>query len=75
MRGDPLGQGFRKVDMAGGDEGANPLCYGFVIDSVLQPVAACAYVRRERHIDAHRLGLALLMAVHADSRQKLEIAN
>src|SRR5437016_507484 len=74
-RRDPLRQSLGQIDVAGGHKSANLVRHGFVIDGVLKPIVPCVDLPGERNVDAHRLQLALLVAMHADSRQELEVAN
>src|SRR6185437_8820725 len=71
----PFRQGLREVDVSCARNGADLLGHGLVVDGVLQAVQTRIDVAGEPDIDAHRLRLALLMAMHADAGQELEIAN
>src|SRR5262249_23717932 len=68
-------QRLGKIDMAGTYDAANLIGNRLIIDSALQPVIGGFAFARQPDADAHRLRHAVLVPVHADAGQELEIAD
>ncbi len=67
MDGDAVGQCFGKIDMPGGDDPTDLVRNRLIVDGIGHRVAARIDLARQPNIDAHRLRLALFVAVHADA--------
>src|SRR5579872_4555880 len=73
---DALGQGLGEVDVARCQNGADFLGNGVIVDDQFELVGEVGLIlHRQIDVDAHRLHLPLFVAMHADMRQDLEVAD